>query len=49
MCLPEAQRDARLLGPEQISDREGGETQETPLRDRKLKLKLNFNFNIKIN
>lgn len=29
-CLP-----VGLLGPEQVSDGEGGETQETPLSDRK--------------
>lgn len=37
MCLPEAQGDVRLLGPEQISDGEGGETQKAPLRERKYK------------
>lgn len=34
VCLPEAQGDVGLLGPEQISEREGGETQEAPLKDR---------------
>ncbi len=33
VCLPEAQGDVRLLGPEQISDGEGGETLKAPLKD----------------
>ena len=33
--LPEAHGDVRLLGPEQISDGEGGEAQKAPLRKRK--------------
>lgn len=37
MCLPEAKRDVRLLDPEQISDRERGETQEAPLRQKQSK------------
>ena len=34
MFLPEAERDVRLFGPEQISDGEGGETQKAPLTER---------------
>lgn len=32
--LPEAHGDVRLLGPEQISDGEGGEAQKAPLTKR---------------